>query len=448
MKRRWTPWALLLLTAAAFAVSSCPAAQPLPPQAAPVVGPVCTEETPGSAPSAAGSARVQIPPAVAPEKEDRFSRNAPTLPPPPPLHGITDRPVRQLSSAPVVITDLAEAPREGQAPDSSPVQETRERFRSGHDSVLVQIYRPKVPGRYPAVILLHGSNPRLGEEHYVEMAEDLARNGYVCLFVKYYDRGRKNHSRGTRADWMRTIGDALTLASTLPDVDESRMGLVGYSLGAFLALNYAPSDPRVKAVVAFYGGISPGFMPEAEEHMPPTLLLHGTYDRTVSVRRSLEAFEQLRLAAKPVDVVIYPKIGHGFTLHTLGGWDALASEDAWSRTIAFLDFHFKYPCWTPEVSLEEPGAASAPPKQAAWPTFPKPQALAMPYLDQFRAEGGESVLVDPTPHEAKEVLSRPAPRRRYHRPRRRVIRKSPKRPISTHRHARPKAKAIHRRSRR
>jgi len=445
LKRRWIPWALLFLTTA-FAAPACPAAQPTSPQSAPAVRPECPKEAQGGTASATGSAPVPIAPACPPEKADRFSRNAPTLPPPPPLRGITDLPLRQPSSAPVVITDLAEAPREGQGQDSSPVQETRERFRSGRDSVLVQIYRPKVPGRYPAVILLHGSNPRLGEEHYVEMAEDLARNGYVCLFVKYYDRGRRNHSRGTRADWMRTIGDALTLASTLPDVDESRMGLVGFSLGAFLALNYAPTDPRVKAVVAFYGGISPGFMPEAEEHMPPTLLLHGTYDRTVSVRRSLEAFEQLRLAAKPVDVVIYPKIGHGFTLHTVGGWDALASEDAWSRTIAFLDFHFKYPGWTPEVSLEQPKGASDPPKQAAWPTFPKPPALAMPYLDQFRAEGGESALVDPTPHEAKEILSRPAPSRRYHRPRRRVVRKSPKRPISYHHHGRPRAKAAPRRT--
>ena len=32
--------------------------------------------------------------------------------------------------------------------------------------------------------------------------------------------------------------------------------------------------------------------------------------------------------AKPVDVVIYPKVGHGFTLHTRGGWDEVVGEDS------------------------------------------------------------------------------------------------------------------------
>lgn len=341
----------------------------------------------------------------------------PTVGPPAPAsnaHPGEVAPSEGFHMAPVVITDLLNAPM-GSSPTTEPssILQSRQRFASGRDRVLVDIYRPRAPGRYPAVILLHGADPRLGEQHYFEMAEDLARDGYVCLFVRYYDRGRRG--RGNRADWTRTIGDALTFASTLPDVDSSRMALVGYSLGAFLALNYAPTDPRVHAVVAYYGGISPGDMTEAQERMPPTLLLHGTYDRTVPVRRSLEAFEQLRLTAKPVDVVIYPKVGHGFTLHTRGGWDEEVGEDSWERTVAFLNFHLKYPAWTPEVPLPDPpgvgdGQGSAPPRDL----FPNRPPLQMPYLEQLDAKDRGTVLVNPTPEEAKALSTRVPPGRHAH----------------------------------
>ncbi len=329
-------------------------------------------------------------------------------------------PLEGFHMAPVVITDLLSAPMGSGPAEASSILQSRQRFASGRDKVLVDIYRPRAPGRYPAVILLHGSNPRLGEQHYFDMAEDLARGGYVCLFVRYYDRGRRG--RGSRADWMRTIGDALSFASTLPDVDSSRMALLGYSLGAFLALNYAPTDPRVHAVVAYYGGISPGDMPEAQERMPPTLLFHGTNDRTVPVRRSIEAFEQLRLTAKPVDVVIYPKVGHGFTLHTRGGWDEEVGEDSWERTVAFLNFHLKYPAWTPEVPLPDPpgigdGHGSVPPRDL----FPNRPPLQMPYLEQLDIKDRGTVLVNPTPEEVKALSTRVPPGRRAHPHRRRPL---------------------------
>ena len=313
----------------------------------------------------------------------------------------------------VVITDLPDVPPLGAASaESSPVIRSRERFSSGQDWVLADILRPRAPGRFPAVILLHGADPRRGESLYYDMAEDLAKNGYVCLFVRYYDRGRK--SRGTRSQWTRTVGDALTFAATLPDVDDSKMALLGYSLGAFLALTYAPTDTRVQAVVAYYGGVQPCDMPNALKHMPPTLLLHGSYDRTVSVRHAIDAFQQLRLKAMPVDLVIYPGIGHGFTLHNQGGWDEKVAQDSWARVIAFLDYHLKYPAWTPEVPEPESpspdeAAASRPIGRDLFPDLP---ALKMPYLEELDSQENGKVLVDPTPQELSALATRIPPKSR------------------------------------
>ena len=83
---------------------------------------------------------------------------------------------------------------------------------------------------------------------------------------------------------MRAVGDAITFASQHASVDANRIGLLGFSLGSYLALSVASVEPRVKVVVEFFGG-----MPE-ELHgftrMPPVLILHGEDDRVVPVSRS------------------------------------------------------------------------------------------------------------------------------------------------------------------
>ena len=56
-------------------------------------------------------------------------------------------------------------------------------------------------------------------------------------------------------DGMRTVGVAITFAAQPPSVDPDRIGLLGFSLGAYLALSVTWVEPRVKAVVEFFGGM-------------------------------------------------------------------------------------------------------------------------------------------------------------------------------------------------
>jgi len=259
----------------------------------------------------------------------------------------------------------------------------RDRIPCGKDRVAVDIFRPSQPGHYPVVVLLHGSHgPARCEKYYMQHAEALARNGFLSLFVRYYDRGRKG--RGNRSLWTKTIEDTLSYASKLPFADPDRMALLGFSQGAFLALNDAPSDPRIRAVVAFYGGLSPGYVPQAKENMPPTLLFHGTADGIVPIKRSLQTLTWLREEGRPADLVVYPGAGHGFLLNSNGGADAKAAEDSWFRTVAFLNFHLRYPAWAPAVeakpSLEpEPSVGTA--SDLATPEEPPEDAEQAPALE-------------------------------------------------------------------
>lgn len=320
--------------------------------------------------------------------------------------------IRRQSPPGVEITAL-----DGEPIHTEEILLVKDRLASGRDRVAVDVFRPLTPGPHAAVVILHGTHgPGRAEKYYLRLDADLARHGYVGLFVRYYDRGRKG--KGNRSQWAQTIGDTLSFAAALPGADPNRMALIGYSQGAFLALNDAPTDARIRAVVAFYGGLSPGFFPQAQEDMPPTLLFHGSADRIVPVRRSIETLKLLRASGHPADLVIYPGAVHGFNLNALPGPDAFAAEDSWTRTLAFLDFHLRYPAWTPAV-LPIAVSPIGPPEPPSSGAFVQPPLthLPVPYLvPSIPLDAGiRPPLIDPTLEQMSDLLRKaPPPRNRRH----------------------------------
>lgn len=329
----------------------------------------------------------------------------------------------------VVVEDLASQESPTSDAPQLQVKQTKTRIPSGSDRVAIDLFEPAGPGPFPAIVVLHGTHgPRRGENYYLAMSEDLARHGFVSLFLRFYDRGRKNRSRGNRSQWSASIGHALDYLDTLPNVDASKLGLVGYSQGAFMSLNYAPSDRRIRAIAALYGGLSPGFFPAAREHMPPSLLLHGTADRIVRAHRSLETHKWLRANGWDSDLVIYPTVGHGFTLHERGGWDEVAGADAWERTLRFLDFQLKYSGWRPERALGEEKerpiltplapiefslGQSSPSSETPSNPLTLPLFIGFPHLEAaYSDKGRDFVLINPDAATVMALEARDAPVRR------------------------------------
>ncbi len=273
------------------------------------------------------------------------------------------------------------------------------RVPCGRDRVKVEVVRPAEPGARPAVLVLHGARPARALEHYREEARTLAAAGYTAILVHYYDRGRPG--RGDRAAWRRTVSAVAAWAAGRDDVDGGRIGVVGYSLGAFLALAEAPRDPRIRAVVAYYGGATPGELDAAPFNRPPTLLLHGTADRVVPVRRATEAAALLRTRGWPVRLVVYRGAGHGFGLNDRGGADRRAAADARARTLAFLDRTLRE---GPEPS---PGPVTLPPAEGAGALPAVPGTVRLASLPP----GGDGfVLLDPAPSDLAAPRAGPARR--------------------------------------
>jgi len=55
-----------------------------------------------------------------------------------------------------------------------------------HGKLAMDIVRPKTPGKYPGIVLIHGGGFSGGNrDSYLPMATRLAQNGYVAATVSY-----------------------------------------------------------------------------------------------------------------------------------------------------------------------------------------------------------------------------------------------------------------------
>ena len=126
--------------------------------------------------------------------------------------------------------------------------------------------------------------------------------------------------------WLEAIGSIIRAKR----VASQPVGLLGYSLGGYLALTAAMAWREVAAVAVCYGGLPTPFLGLAAG-LPPTLLLHGGADQVVPVTETTAVTDLLRSHRIAHEVHIYPQAGHGFQ-----GADA---EDAIRRIVEFFRKH-------------------------------------------------------------------------------------------------------------
>jgi acetyl esterase/lipase len=226
----------------------------------------------------------------------------------------------------------------------------------GGRDLLCDIYTP--PGsvtRAPGVILLHGGGWRGGNRGMMQgYGERLAAAGFVCVAPEYRLTGESSwpaqiHDVKVAIRWMRARSDEL-------GVDERRIGVLGRSAGAHLAL-LAGGTPDLtdfegdggnEGISTAVGAVVAVFPPtlfftgEARVHggtparallgetatedaarlagplshvapaFPPTFLLHGTADKVVPVSASMVLYEALVKAGVPVEMHLYAEQPHGF----------------------------------------------------------------------------------------------------------------------------------------
>jgi carboxymethylenebutenolidase len=199
---------------------------------------------------------------------------------------------------------------------------------------------PATPGPHPGVVILHGS---FGwRPVYAQVARQLADSGFAALAIDYFSETGRDTTRQQRLQmgprWRATIRRAIEYLQAQPSVARDRIGLVGYSRGAFLAVSVASSIPSVKAVVDFFGGIDTSEVPFEEQvrHFPSLLILHGEADTVVPVTKAYELRDAVMRRGGPVETHIYPGANHAFNGTFTPSYSEAAALDSFNRMVVFL----------------------------------------------------------------------------------------------------------------
>lgn len=218
------------------------------------------------------------------------------------------------------------------------VSHSQAKFASGGQQITVEMFAPAAQGKYPAVVALHGSGG-LHSGGFADPARLLAASGFAVFVPHYFERTGTAWAddatiRREFESWTETISDAITFAVAQPKTDAAHLGLLGFSLGGYLALAIATEDSRVRAVVEYFGGL-PEELEQAATKMPPVLILHGDADTRVPVSEAHRLRALLERTNTPHEIQIYRGAGHTFSGFTM--------LDAAQRTLAFLQKHLGKP---------------------------------------------------------------------------------------------------------
>ena len=197
-------------------------------------------------------------------------------------------------------------------------------------------------GKGPGVLVLHawwGLNDtikafctRLAESGFVAFAPDLYHGKVADNIPDAETLGKALDANYLQAK--AEIAEATLFLDERAGQAERGLAVVGFSLGAYYALDLAAADPdHIRKVVLFYGSGGADFSSSRAAYLGH-FAENDPYEPGANVDE-LEA--SLRRAGRPVTFYTYPGTGHWFCEPDRPqAYNPAAARLAWDRTLAFL----------------------------------------------------------------------------------------------------------------
>ncbi|HZP27186.1 MAG TPA: dienelactone hydrolase family protein [Dehalococcoidia bacterium] len=194
--------------------------------------------------------------------------------------------------------------------------------------------RPKAPGTYPGVIVIHGV---VGlNDHYRDLARRFANAGFIALSPNIYSRvgnptpgdQQSAFAKGGQLNDSGVVSD-LEAAVRFLNAQEGasgKIGVIGFSAGGRQTLLFACNSGNVSAAVDCWGGFLNRANPQAEttpgrpkrilDMIPdlnaPLLAIFGADDPSPTPAEAEELRERLQQAGKQGTIKVFEGAGHGF----------------------------------------------------------------------------------------------------------------------------------------
>lgn len=202
-------------------------------------------------------------------------------------------------------------------------------------------------GSGPGVLVLHawwglnatfrGVCDRLAAAGFVALAPDLY-HGAIAQTIAEAERLRDAADQN-EATLSKEIAAALEVLRGHPAVGRAGLGVVGFSMGGYWALQLAEEHPAdIAAVVLFYGS-----GPASDARARAAFLGHFAADDAYEPPEMIAELETaLQAAGHAVTFYTYPGTGHWFFEEDRpDAYNAEAARLAWERTLEFLHTHLE-----------------------------------------------------------------------------------------------------------
>jgi carboxymethylenebutenolidase len=188
---------------------------------------------------------------------------------------------------------------------------------------------------------------------YEELALRFAERGYVALAFDYFGRTAGVEKRGEDFEYREHVesvapeqiqADVAAAVEHLRSLGATSVFTVGFCMGGRQSWLAAAAGHGLGGAVGFYGRPgeaadgSPGPQQLASRFDAPILALQAGADQNITADQN-EAFEHaLASAGVEYELVVYEGAPHSFFDRKQEEF-AAASEDAWNRTLEFIDRH-------------------------------------------------------------------------------------------------------------
>jgi carboxymethylenebutenolidase len=194
-------------------------------------------------------------------------------------------------------------------------------------------------GEGPGLLLLHawwGLNETIrsfadafADAGFVVIAPDLYRG----VVVDTIEAAQKQSEAQSAVVRMRVVTAALDRLREEPGVAPASLGVIGFSLGAFYAMEATADDASIVATVLVYGtGRERDWSASRASFQG-----HFAADDPFESPESIAALEAaLRAGGRGVEFHTYPGTGHWFMEPDRDAFNQEAAALAWSRIVAFL----------------------------------------------------------------------------------------------------------------
>jgi dienelactone hydrolase len=177
--------------------------------------------------------------------------------------------------------------------------------------------------KYPCVLVAPAWHGLLEPEK--QKCTELAKLGYVGFALDLYGKDKRGDLSGdnshlispllqNRDELQQRLKAGVDAAKNLPNVDTSRMIIIGYCFGGLCALDLARNcNPDIKAAVSFHGIFETHDFKTSKDIQAKVLILHGYDDPMATPAQMVAVGNELTARKADWQIHAYGNTMHAFT---------------------------------------------------------------------------------------------------------------------------------------